>query len=151
MDRLSSAYLGGMAIRGCVVERPPLYLIDWLSSLGYYRGGIVELPKKYCRYSPATLLEHIYFLKGVFETHGDVAGDVHTKNIVIFFKWSKKLLKSLKLLNINILETINEDKTERFIVIYQKRDIKKFLKIVKPVVENPILAEALGLCRRSIL
>ncbi|MEM1923919.1 MAG: hypothetical protein QXH44_02360, partial [Pyrobaculum sp.] len=64
---------------------------------------------------------------------------------------SKKLLKSLKLLNINILETINEDKTERFIVIYQKRDIKKFLKIVKPVVENPILAEALGLCRRSIL
>lgn len=150
MDRASEAYLGGMALYGCTVGQVPQYLQSWLADLGYYRDGAVQLPKRFCRYTPRSLLEHIYFLKGVFETHGDVVLGEGGTVVLVFRGWSRKLVRALQILGVYPLLTSDESGKEKYTVVYRKRDVKRFFKFVKPVVESPVLAEALGLCRRSL-
>ncbi len=153
MRRAEVAYLAGMAVAGCVVEGVKPHLINWLRSLGISVDmGKAELPRRYCRYSPQTLLEHVYFVKGAFETHGEFfLGDPHGGGIVIIFKTgAKKLVKSLRLMGLTPLETTDESGSRRFIVLYKDRDIRRFVKIVKPVVEEAAVAKLLGLCTHSL-
>jgi hypothetical protein len=154
MHRLAKAYIGGMAVNGCEVRGVRGYLLRWLGSLGFKTSdGVVELPKTYCRYTPKSLLEHIYFIKGAFETHGEFfMGDPHERDVVVIFKTgSRKVVKSLKLLELAPLVTTDEAGVRRFIVLYERRDVRKFVKLVKPVVEDVHVAKALGLCGRMIL
>jgi hypothetical protein len=153
MRRAEVAYLAGMAVAGCVVEGVKLHLVNWLRSLGIpVDKGRAELPRRYCRYSPQTLLEHVYFVKGAFETHGEFfIGDPHGGGVVIIFKTgAKKLVKSLRLMGLTPLETTDESGSRRFIVLYKDRDIRRFVKIVKPVVEEAAVAKLLGLCTRNL-
>ena len=154
MDRLARAYIGGMAVNGCVVRGVRGYLLRWLGSLGFKTSdGAVELPKTYCRYAPASLLEHIYFIKGAFEAHGEFfMGDPHGREVLVIFKTgSRKVAKSLRLLGLAPLVTTDEAGARRFIVLYERRDVERFVKLVKPVVEDVHVAEALGLCGRRTL
>jgi hypothetical protein len=142
-----------MAVAGCVVEEVKPHLVNWLRSLGVsIHMGRVELPRRYCRYSPQTLLEHVYFVKGAFETHGEFfLGDPHGGGVVIIFKTgAKKLVKSLRLMGLTPLETTDESGDRGFIVLYRDRDIRRFVKIVKPVVEEAAVAKLLGLCTHSL-
>ncbi|MGC8994079.1 MAG: hypothetical protein ACP5J0_01670 [Pyrobaculum sp.] len=154
MHRLAKAYIGGMAVNGCVVRGVREYLLRWLGSLGFKTSeGAVELPKAYCRYAPASLLEHVYFIKGAFEAHGEFfMGDPHGREVLVIFKTgSRKVAKSLRLLGLSPLETTDEAGVRRFIVLYERRDVKRFVRLVKPVIENVHVAEALGLCGRRML
>ena len=153
MRRAEVAYLAGMAVAGCVVEGVKPHLINWLRSLGISVDmGRAELPRRYCRYSPQTLLGHVYFVKGAFEAHGEFfLGDPHGGGIVIIFKTgAKKLVKSLRLMGLAPLETTDESGSRRFIVLYKDTDIRRFVKIVKPVVEDVVVAKLLGLCTRNL-
>jgi hypothetical protein len=47
------------------------------------------------------------------------------------------------------LETTDESGDRRFIVLYRDRDIQRFLKIVKPAVEDAVIAKLLGLCTHN--
>lgn len=145
--RRVEAYLGGMAVGGCVVERPPPYLTSWLKSLGIYRER-VELDERYCRYRPIALLEHVYFLKGAFETYGEFfAGDPHGGDVIAIFKVAdSRLVESLRLLGIDPLETTDEKGVGKYVVVYRPRDVRRFVKLVKPVVDDPATARLLGLC-----
>ena len=150
MRRSEVAYLAGMAVAGCVVEVKP-YLEPWLRSIGIQvSDGRAELPRKFCRYTPKTLLEHLYFIKGAFEAHGEFfSGDPHGGDVVIIFKTgARKLVKSLRLLGLDPLETTDEGGAKRFIVLYKRRDIQRFLRVVKPVVEDAVVAKLLGLCKQ---
>jgi len=152
MRRAERAYLAGMAVAGCVVDNVKPYLKPWLQSLGVpMSGGRAELPRRYCRYSPRTLLEHIYFIKGAFETYGEFfSGDPHSGGVVVIFKTgAKKLVKSLRLMGLDPLETTDESGNRKFIVLYSGRDVRRFLKVVKPVVEDVAVAKLVGLCTRS--
>ncbi|MEZ0318875.1 MAG: hypothetical protein ABWK05_02640 [Pyrobaculum sp.] len=148
MRRALSAYLAGVAAGGCVVKEVRPYVAGWLRELGYLKDGAVELPRRYCRLSPVSLIEHVYFLKGAFETYGEFfTGNPHRGDVVAVFKvGSKKVAKSLRLLGIDPLETTDEAGTSQFVVIYRRRDVRRFVKIVKPVVEDVPIARLLGLC-----
>lgn len=152
MRRAERAYLAGMAVAGCVVENIKPYLTAWLQSLGIaVSGGRAELPRRYCRYSPKTLLEHVYFIKGAFETYGEFfTGDPHGGDVVVIFKTgARKLVRSLRLIGLDPLETTDESGNRRFIVLYSDKDVQRLLKVVKPVVEQAAVAKLLGLCTRS--
>ncbi|ABL87805.1 conserved hypothetical protein [Pyrobaculum islandicum DSM 4184] len=151
MRKEIEAYLGGLAVGGCVVESPKPYILQWLKSLGMYKDRLV-LPKRFCKYTPSTLLEHVYFLKGAFETYGEFfAGDPHMGDVIAIYKVrSRKLIRSLRLLGIHPLETTDEKGERNFIVIYRSKDIKRFIKFVKPVIEDVAIARLLGLCTQSL-
>ncbi|MEM1597149.1 MAG: hypothetical protein QXP31_06185 [Pyrobaculum sp.] len=150
MRRALSAYLAGVAAGGCVVKEVRPYVAKWLRELGYVKDGVVELPRRYCRLSPTSLIEHVYFLKGAFETYGEFfAGDPHRGDVVAIFKvGSRKVAKSLKLLGIDPLETTDEAGASRYVVVYRRRDVRRFVKVVKPVVDDVHVARLLGLCGR---
>ncbi|ABP51110.1 MULTISPECIES: hypothetical protein [Pyrobaculum] len=149
-SRLVKAYLAGVGINGCEVHNVKNYLRQWLHGLGYVEGSKAVIPASYCRYRPATVVEHLYFIKGAFETYGEFfMGDPHGGYpIVVFETGSKKLVKSLRLIGVRPLVTTDETRRRRFVVIYDRRDIKLFVKMVKPVVDDPHVAVALGLCKR---
>lgn len=148
-SRLVKAYLAGVGINGCEVHNVKSYLRQWLHGLGYMEGSKAVIPASYCKFSPATFWEHLYFIKGAFETYGEFfMGDPHRGYpIVVFETGSKKLVRSLRLIGVRPLVTTDEAHLRRFVVIHDKRGVRLFVKLVKPVVEDPHIAIALGLCR----
>ncbi|HII47107.1 hypothetical protein [Pyrobaculum aerophilum] len=147
--RLIKAYISGVAVNGCEARGVKAFLLQWFNALGFeIRGTTVVLPKSYCKYTPKTVLEHVYFIKGAFETYGEFfMGDPHGGEVIIIFKsGSKKLAKSLRLLGFSPLETTDESGASRYLVLYERPDVRRFVKLIKPVVEEAHIAKALGLC-----
>ncbi|MEM0484090.1 MAG: hypothetical protein QW434_05270 [Pyrobaculum sp.] len=152
IHRLIKAYIAGMAINGCEVMLRDFQL-QWLKALGYVtRGNAVVLPGSYCKHTPETVLEHVYFVKGAFETHGEFfMGDPHSGDVIIIFKsGSKKLAKYLRLLGFNPLETTDERQASKYIVLFKRLEVRRFIKLVKPMVEEVHIAKALGLCTQKL-
>jgi len=56
---------------------------------------------------------------------------------------------SLRLIGLDPLETTDEGGNRKFIVLYSGGDVRRFLKVVKPVVEEAAVAKLLGLCTQS--
>jgi len=154
MNRATRAYIAGLAAGGCVVKGLRPYISMWLRDLGFrVEGDMAELPEEFCRYKPTALLEHVYFLKGVFEAHGELfLADPHGGDVVLIIRlWDRRVRNSLSLLGIRPLETTDERGQSRFTVVYRRRDVARFIKFVKPVIDDMAIAERLGLCtpRRS--
>lgn len=150
MHRVVEAYIAGIAAGGCEVKPRPL-LEGWLWKFSTEKSRVV-LPRRYCRFTPVTLLEYIYFLKGAFEGHGEFfMADPHGDLIIIFRLHNSKVVKGLRLLGMDPLKTTDERGERNYIVLYKRGDVRRFVRLVKPVVEDPLVAAKLGICTQRSL
>lgn len=93
-----------------------------------------RMAEEACRFRPSSPEEAEAFLRGLFEAHGEFFDpDPHGDGeVIIVFKGAADAAAALELLGIGYLATSDELGLSRYVVVYERGEVAKFLKRVRP-------------------
>lgn len=126
-------YSAGLVAELCGAEAAQL------RKAGVEPGRLEEL----CRFKPSTPEEAAAFLKGLFESSGELFDpDPHAEgNLIVIFRGARAA-EALDVLGIEYLATTDESGRRPYVVVYEPGEVAKLLRLIKPEIPEPLRRKA---------